>query len=286
MPKQLRAAYWLSIAVAALMAVCSAAGLFVAGLYRDNTLVTSAWKGTDLVTLAVAVPLMIWALAAVRRGSVRAVVVWVAMLAYAVYNYAFYLFGAAFNALFLGYVALFALSLYALVFLLPYLDVEAIKRSFSPKMPRWPVVGYLLFTAAGLGLLWTGWAAASAVAGTVPQPVIETGHPTAVVFALDLSLIVPALVLGGVWLLQRRAWGYLLAAVYCVKGAVYGLALTSSSLWAQRAGIEAAGAQIPLWAGLTVLALIACAVVFANVRGTVPLVRANAAGTLAEQPAS
>jgi len=286
MPKQLRTAYWLSVAVTVLMTACTAAGLFVDGLYRDNTLVTSAWKGTDLVTLALAVPLLVWALAAVRRGSARAVVVWVAMLAYASYNYAFYLFGAAFNALFLGYVALFALSLYALVFLLPRLDVAAIKQAFSPKMPRWPVVGYLLFTAAGLGLLWTGWAAASAVAGTVPQPVIETGHPTAVVFALDLSLIVPTLVLGGVWLLQRRAWGYLLAAVYCVKGAVYGLALTSSSVWAQRAGIESAGAQVPLWAGLTVLALVACAVVFANLRGTVALARTGTAGASAEDPAS
>jgi hypothetical protein len=48
-------------------------------------------------------------------GSTRGMLIWLGLLAYALYNYAFYLFGAAFNALFLVYVAAFATPALALV---------------------------------------------------------------------------------------------------------------------------------------------------------------------------
>ena len=55
---KLKPAYILSVIIATLMAVASASGLFT-DLYRDNATVTAAWRGNDLVTLFVAVPLLI-----------------------------------------------------------------------------------------------------------------------------------------------------------------------------------------------------------------------------------
>src|SRR5689334_20342185 len=92
-----RASFVLASAIAVLAAVASAGGLLIHRLYRDNTWVTAAWHGNDLVTLAAAVPLLIGGLVFARRGSQRAVLVWLGMLAYILYGYAFYLFGAAFN---------------------------------------------------------------------------------------------------------------------------------------------------------------------------------------------
>jgi len=55
-------AYVLSGIIAILTIVASATGLFLGNLYRDNSLVTSAFRGNDLVTLVVAVPMLISAL--------------------------------------------------------------------------------------------------------------------------------------------------------------------------------------------------------------------------------
>lgn len=66
--------------------------------------------------------MLVAALVLARRGSGRAQLVWLGMLAYTLYNYAFYLFGAAFNSLFLVYAALFTLSVFALLFGLVALD--------------------------------------------------------------------------------------------------------------------------------------------------------------------
>ena len=265
--KDLTVAYMLSALVAIVQAVVSAGGVFAPALYRDNPLIRTSFHGQDIVTLFVAVPLLVVGLVLEMRGSVRGRLVWLAMLAYALYGNAFYLFGAAFNVFFLAYVALVGMSLYALLFSVPRVDVDAIAASFSPRTPRWPVVGYMLLTAAGLGTLWTAMSVGFLVTGRVPAPIVASGHPTGVVFALDLTLIVPAMLLGAVWLLQRRPWGWLLAAVLSIKGAVYTLTLAFATVIVQRAGL-ADGSELPVWATLTVLGAIAAGVLLWHVRAT------------------
>lgn len=49
----------LSIIIAILAIVASLGGFFIPDLYQDNNFVTSLWKGNDLVTLAVAVPMLV-----------------------------------------------------------------------------------------------------------------------------------------------------------------------------------------------------------------------------------
>jgi hypothetical protein len=253
----LKTAYILSIIIAILAAVASVGGLFLNGLYRDNLFVTSAWKGNDVVTLLIAIPLLVTALAFSARGSLRAQLIWMGVLDYMLYNYAFYLFGAAFNWFFLIYVALLGLSIFALVFGLVNLDVNRIRQQFRERTPvRW-IAGYMLFVAAGLSLVYFAQSLAFIFTGQLPAIVTRTGHPTSVVFALDLTLLVPVLVLGAVWLLRRKPWGYVLAGVSTVKGAAYALVLAASSFWAANAGVPDAAAEIPLWLFLTVIGMLA-----------------------------
>lgn len=99
-------AFVLSGIIAVLMFLASIGGLLIEKVYRDNEFFAALWRGNDWVTLFVAVPLLFGALFYARGGSFRAQLVWLGMLAYALYNYAFYLFAAAFNQLFLFYVAI------------------------------------------------------------------------------------------------------------------------------------------------------------------------------------
>jgi hypothetical protein len=153
----------------------------------------------------------------------------------------------AFNRFFLIYVALFTLSIFALIFGLANADVKSIRQRFRARTPVRGIGGYILFVAVGIGGLWVTQSLSFVVTGQVPQFIIDVAHPTSVVFVLDLSLVVPFLVLGAIWLRKRRPWGYVLAAILNVKGIVYMLALAAASVSAKKAGFPKASAQLPLW---------------------------------------
>lgn len=128
-----RGARVLSGVVAGLMAAASAAGLWWAGLYRDPAPVVALLRGYDLVALLVAVPVLVGALVRACRGSARAELLAACALAYAVYHYAIYVFGTAFNALFLAHLALLGLAAVALVLTLRNLDVRGLDARLHPR---------------------------------------------------------------------------------------------------------------------------------------------------------
>ena len=253
----LTCAYVLSAIIAILTIVASGGGLLIHDLYRDNVLVTAGWFGNDLVTLVVAVPMLVAALNLSMRGSQRAQLVWLGMLDYTLYNFAFYLFGAAFNRFFLIYVAVFTLSIFALIFGLAKLDVSAIGQKFHAKTPVKWISGFMLFVALGLTGVYFAQSLGFVATGQLPPIIILTGHPTSVVFALDLSLVVPFFVLGAIWLWQRRPWGYVLAAIVNVKGAVYMLALSAVTVSVVQAGASEDLSQVALWGFIGAGSLIA-----------------------------
>lgn len=119
--------------------------------------------------------------------------------------------------------------------------------------------------AAGLGLLWVGISLSYLVTDDVPQPIVDSGHPTGVVFAIDLVFIVPPMLLAAVWLARRRALGWVLAGVMSVGGSIYTLTLAAASVEVARQGVGA-GSELPIWAGLTVLGLATVALLFAGMR--------------------
>lgn len=232
-----KTAYTLSAIIAILATIASAGGLFLENLYRDGAFFKLAFQGNDVVTLFVAVPMLIAGMVYTKRSSERAQLVWAAMLGYMLYNYAFYLFGAAFNWFFQIYVALFALSMYALIYVLAGLDTEGLRRKFNERTPVGWIGGYMMFIAGFLGIFELTKSLSLIVRGEVPKdPVL--------VFALDLSLIVPAMAVGAVWLWRRRSLGYVLAAMMTLKGATYGLALLAMAAFV--AGFSLSGFWDPL----------------------------------------
>jgi hypothetical protein len=265
--ERLRVSLGLSVVVLALVAFVSFFGVFIDGFYRDNLWAASQWQGADVVRLFVVVPVFAVAIYLTRRGSIRGMLVWLGFLWLAVYDYAFYLFAAAFNELFLAYAAIFGLSVAALIWALPQIDVQAIRNEFTGSVPRRLISGYMGFWVLMLGGLWVGMSVAFLFTGNVPQSVIDSGHPTAIVFALDLAILLPAVGLAAVWLWQDRPWGYVLAVMVNVKGAAYALALISMGIFMERAGIEAGGLLF-LWIFFTVASILAAFGLLWNMRGS------------------
>jgi hypothetical protein len=260
-----RAAWWLSAAVAVAMVAASAAGLWVHGLYPDPSWASAASRGGDLVTLMVAAPLLAVALLLARRGSQRAELVWVGMLAYSVYNYAYYVFGLAFNDVFLLHVALFSASLFALILAMASLDVAGIGWRFGARTPaRW-VGGFLLLVAAVLGVMWSWFSLRFAVTGKLPGGAFPASGQH-LVYTLDLSLLVPSFALAGVLLWRRTAWGFVLATLVGVYAAVYQLNYLIASAFQADADVAGAMALDPAALGLTIAFLLAAVLLLGNLR--------------------
>jgi hypothetical protein len=93
------------------------------GLYRYDTLFSgAAFRGTDAVTLLIGLPLLIIATLLYRGGSLRGSLLLSGALAFFLYNGALMTLRAAYNILFLLYVAIFLASLFAFVLALAAIE--------------------------------------------------------------------------------------------------------------------------------------------------------------------
>jgi len=212
-------------------------------LYTDGLWGREALRGGDVVTLILVVPLFVLSLALVATGSRRAVAVWMGVLAYTVYDYAFYAFGAAFNQVFLLHIALLSLSVYALACGLPNLNVARISEPMrSVRGARW--VGlFLMVVGAVQGMLWVFVVSRNAVTGEVMHDIPVNGQH--LVFALDLALSMPALVVGGLLLFRRAPFGFVLGTAMAVMGALYQVNLLVAGVYQASADVAGVTAFAP-----------------------------------------
>lgn len=239
-----RSAYVLSWVIAALAAAQAVTGLALRTTYRDGAWVKLTWLGNDIVTLAVVVPLLLVSLVLVSRGSRRGELVWFGSLAYVIYNYAYYLFGARINVWFPAYVALFVLGVLAEILALGTADVNAIAASFRGSIAPRAVGGFMVFTGLGLAIAWLAQWAGLVFGGTIPS----IGEDAFTLIAtLDLSFMVPFYLLGGVLLWRRHPWGYVLGVLMNVLGMLYLLVLTVNSALAVDAGFAKGLGEVPVW---------------------------------------
>src|SRR5688572_15842977 len=105
------------------------------------------------------------ALLRTARGSTIALLFWLGVLDYFLYGYAYFLFGAAFNPLFLVYVLMVALSSVAIAFALLNIDANAMMNGVAPRpTDRW-IAGYMFFVAAGLTTVYAVQSIAFIVTG-------------------------------------------------------------------------------------------------------------------------
>ena len=234
---------WLAAGVAVLVAGASAAGLWAPGLYTDAAAVVAMFRGYDLVTLAVVAPLLASTVLPGWRDRPAVQLLRISMLAYCIYNYAYYLFGAQLNAALLVHIAIFTASLYALVLSLVALDVSAVAARFRPGTPVRAVAVILLVLGVPLAAIQVSGLAGFALTGAVPhepsQLVVPLGF-TRLGAVLDLSLLVPAYLLAAVWLWRRRAWGYLVATLVLVAGFMHQVSYITGMLFQIAADIPGA----------------------------------------------
>jgi hypothetical protein len=205
------------------------ADLYGIGLYRfDSVLVGVGNRGSDAVTLFLEVPALAVALAAYRRGSLRAAIALLGILGWTLYYYASMSLYTAYNQLFPVYLALFAASLFALPLAFASVDRERFARSFPSRPSRTALIGYLGVLAAALTLAWAPAMLASAVSDDLPARL--GAYSTEVTWALDLGVVVPAVAAIAILLYRRFTLGPLAATAMLSLNVALGAALLGQSV--------------------------------------------------------
>ena len=195
---------WLSIAAAVLAAIGNVVGLVAVDRVYGTAYPSLSDQATaqDLVDLVVVAPAMVIVAGLALRGSVRAYLAWLGPLVFTVYNYVIYVFAVHFGPLFLLWVAVLGLTLYALIGGLAAANADGIQAAYTRHRMR-GTAWFLIAVGAAFAGIWLSDIVPALARGTVPSTVTDLGVPTNAVHVLDLSFFLPAVLAVGVLLLLR-----------------------------------------------------------------------------------
>ena len=220
------------------------AEIYGRGLYRyDSLLIGAGFRGIDVVILFVAVPLLIYGATSYQRGSLRGGLLLLGMTGFFLYNHASMALSAAYNELFVVYVALFSASLFAFVLAFAAIDLKQLPMHILPSMPHRALAIFMAIT----GLVFVGvWLVLGIVVpssqGQVPEEL--AAYTTLVTHALDLGVLMPTAFLAGGLLWRQQALGYPLAITMLTLGIfIVGLSMPAATVAQILAGYEFAFAQ-------------------------------------------
>jgi hypothetical protein len=267
MDSTMKSSYLMTVIIVVLTFAAAAGGLFMDELYKDtSSFALNAWYANDIILLAVGLPLLIAALVISIRGSLRGQFVWLGMLNFTIYNYSYYLFGAALNSFFLIYVALFTLAMYSLVLGLVFLDYNKIEKAFKQTAPVKGISIFMILLAITLGGAWIFQWVIFVLNGTPPQIMLNLQSSNNLVATLDLTFVVPLCFVAAYYLWNRKPVGYVLTVMLNVKGFVYNLILILGSIVQAQAGIKDAMDLVPLWTILCIGCLSSFVILLMNMR--------------------
>jgi hypothetical protein len=192
----------LSILAAALAMAGSAITLLSQQLYDDlTTAFLPQALAQDLVNLLVVSPAMIILAVLALRGSSRAYLLWLGTLLFTAYNYVIYTIGIPFGPLFLLWVGVLGMSIFALLGGAACINRDELLVTYrsarAAKVSGWA----LIVIALMFGALWLSEDVPALLNGTTPQSLVDQGMITNPVHVLDLAFFLPAVVaIGALWL--------------------------------------------------------------------------------------
>jgi hypothetical protein len=245
---------WMSVAAATIAATANIAALAGIGdVYaRETASFVNQALAQDIISLTIVCPAIIVSALLARRGSMTAYLLWLGAMSFTVYNYVIYTLSIHAGALFLPWVAVLGLSLFALTGGLAALDWHAVKARFAAA-PRRTTGWFLIVVAVLFTGLWLKDIIPALLSGQTPAGARDLGLPSSPVHVLDLAFYLPATFAAGLGLLRDRKLGYATAPALLIF-----LALTAMPIMLTPF-IASARGHTPGWAILAPMAAITIA---------------------------
>ena len=206
------------------------------GIYRNDSLFAGAlFRGTDVVTLFVCIPLLLVGFFQYRRRSLRGSILFVSMLVYFLYVGVTYTFSVAFNSLFLVYTALFSASLFAAIIALTSFNAQDLADHVISGMPHRGIAIFMFVAGLGTLMLWLSELIGPITTGQAPANLGP--YTTMFTHGFDSAVITPATVVTGIFLLKRKPLGYLFAAPLLILCTIIGVEVIVQTISQAMVGI-------------------------------------------------
>lgn len=250
---------WGTLPIALLLTIATIGGVFDPGTYaQDEPFFATQGIAQDFISLFVTIPVMLISFVFALRGSIRARLVWLGMLGYTLYSYILYAFFVSFNSMFLIYAGTLALTLYTLIGAIITTNHTSVReavlavRDNAAQFRRRNAI--ILFSMAGIFyFLWLSEIIPALIAGITPQSILDNGLPTNPVHVLDLTFVLPGLVITGILLLKDHPLAYVITPIFYGYAAMLGLAIIAMVILLAQQGYPIVIPQVVIFALLTIL---------------------------------
>jgi hypothetical protein len=255
-PQRRRVAPWLSMSVAAVLVAAAGNVAALAGVGdvygRETSAFVDQALAQDIVNLVVVAPTAIVLALLARRGSMTAHLLWLGVISFVVYNYVIYTLSVHAGALYLPWVAVLGMAVYALIGGLSTLDHEAVRARSATASVR-PAGWFLCVVAVAFTVLWLSDIVPALMSGVVPEGAQQLGLPSSPVHVLDLAFYLPATFAAGIALLRHQSWGYAIGPGLLAFLTLTGLPILLTPFVASARGYP------PTWAAFAPVAVVTVA---------------------------
>ena len=197
--------YGVSIAIAVLMFMTSAAGIVYREIVYPIDELSVGFVATDVLNLAAGLPILLISMWLTRKGHLIGLLCWPGALLYVLYIYTSYL-ALPIRVLFIPHILLIPLSAYSVIAVIMNINSDAVRQQISEAVPV-RSTGYILTGIAVLVIAYQIVNIATSLINKAPPDRMEF-----VQWIDDLVIGSPAIFGGGYLLLRRRALGYVAGA--------------------------------------------------------------------------
>ncbi|HEY6634491.1 MAG TPA: hypothetical protein VI141_02645 [Acidimicrobiia bacterium] len=244
----------LSVALGVVAASVAALTFYLPDVLTGPAVTNGNARGTALVMLYGAVPVLLVSTFLASRGSWRAVMFWLGSMFYLAYNAFLLLFLTPINQLFLGYVATQSLAVFAIFTLYSALDDDWLVAQMRPPPRR--ALAVLVWAIVGLNAMaWLG-AIVPALMSDPSTLVTGTGVATNAIYVQDLVFWLPMMALAAWWLWHGRPSGILLTGSWLLFGVIESVGVAVDQWFGHQADPTSTWASveiIPFFFGLAVV---------------------------------
>ncbi|MHA7283729.1 hypothetical protein [Arthrobacter sp. TMS2-4] len=269
------AAYALSVALGAVTLLAAATSFFLPGVLSGPAVTQGNIRGTALVLMVLAVPLLFISMSlastsSASRNSARALVVWLGTVGYIIYQAVLFLFGTPFNSLFPAYVAMLSLALWSAATLVRKVDLVEFNARFDEGLPARGIAAYAAVIAVLNALVWLR-TIVPAILDDSPHAFLDgSGMITNPVFVQDLAVWLPLMIVSSWWLWTDRPLGRLVVGALLVLLVLEGIGVATDQWFGAVADPDtpfASMAAVPLFTALAVIGMVPLLVYFRHLHG-------------------
>lgn len=239
--------------------------LYGKGIYAyDSVSTASQGIASDIITLFVMVPALIFALVLYRKDRFIGKILMLGLSGYFLYTYMSYTFLWMYNQLFIIYVMLMSMSLFLLIMSFTSIDQTTIQSQFKDTLPRRFLSNYQIFIGVMIGLLWLGKIFPTLMERVTPEGLDH--YTTLVIQAMDLGFLVPVALLSAIKLRKKQPLGYLLTSLVGVKGFAMLLSISLMIVNMLLHGVEVSIVELILFPLMLLLSLYAMITLIKNMK--------------------